>query len=344
MAAQVTKPSEPQGPKEIVLFSQLVKEHLVLVRSLPDGRCKAFLSQSEQGFLDYPGVVTADDFSATSSPNGKLIAFYSSRSGSINLWISHADGRNAEALTNDLQGIAWFAPDLDGQIAFSPLTTAGKSLDSKVLAYISHGNLWSIDLDSRNVRALTVEGGVSTFAWSPDGLWLSYVKENSIRRVSVSGASDELVIADTVKWPTLSYLPDLKNHALMAFGAGALKINSDKNSSILYSSSQKPNRVQVAPGKGENFIVLGQTPDKRPELFQVSMTKPGKGGNESIQITQGGAERGFYSLNAKMIYFVRKGLLWRCDVEGKGVSQISSQRMWTPSVGVLDLSAPRTCE
>lgn len=335
-AAPPPKVVETKGPREVLLFSQKIRGHLVLLRSSPNGACRAFLSQGEQGFLSHPSTIKGDDFSGVSSPDGKHIAFYSTRSGSVNVWLTHADGTHPEQLTDEEQGIATLQADRDGQILFSP--------DSKALAYISNGDLWVIDLNTRNARALTQLGGVDSIAWSPDGRWLAYVKGSAIRRVGTSGTSDELLAADAAQWPSLSYLPDPKKQELLTIGRGALKLGADKKQALLYPFSLTPNRIQVAPGKGDNFIVLAYSLEQRREVFIISMTKKGKGGNEAVQITQGGAERAYFSLDAKQVYFVREGRLWRCDTQGLAVKPVTKQRVWTPSVGVLEIPPSRDCE
>ncbi|MDQ6695237.1 MAG: hypothetical protein M3014_12595, partial [Chloroflexota bacterium] len=73
------------------------------------------------------------------SPDGSTLAFVSDTGGPPNIWVSAANGTGARALTAATNG------------AVSPTWTDG----GKVLAFISDGNLWSVNSDGTGLRALT---------------------------------------------------------------------------------------------------------------------------------------------------------------------------------------------
>jgi Tol biopolymer transport system component len=97
------------------------------------------------------------------SPNGKLIAFASARSGSFDIYVMRADGRGTRRLTStndDDQHPTW-SPD-GRSIAFSRGTP---------------GDIYIMRPNGSNVRKLLAHPtGESEPAWSPDGKWIAYVQ------------------------------------------------------------------------------------------------------------------------------------------------------------------------
>ena len=93
------------------------------------------------------------------SPDGKRFAFYSNRSGSVNLWWAAIDGSNPVQLTNDESDIHVFNPEQTAQVLFSP--------DNKYLCYVKHQNLWIFDIAGDQHYSLTSKGQIKAFSWSP---------------------------------------------------------------------------------------------------------------------------------------------------------------------------------
>lgn len=89
------------------------------------------------------------------SPDGKTLAYVSDADGSLQVWSAAPDGSGAHALTQGAGGAA--SP------AWSP--------DGKTLAFIRDGNLWQVNADGSQLRALTSypERPLKTVKWQPDG-------------------------------------------------------------------------------------------------------------------------------------------------------------------------------
>lgn len=128
---------------------------------------------------DHPGMDGHPSF----SPSGDRIAFTSMRSGSLDIWIMDADGRNPVRLT-DGSGSDWhpqWAPDGE-----SVLFTSNRGGDE---------DIWVIRRDGTHLRRLTSrQGRDDRGSWSPDGsrvvfgsggdLWLVDCRSGELERLT----------------------------------------------------------------------------------------------------------------------------------------------------------------
>jgi TolB protein len=123
------------------------------------GQVGLFIAASD-GSDERPLLDSKDsDYDPVWAPDGSSIVFTSDRAGSADLFRVRPDGTGLERLTTD--------PAYDDQAAFSP--------DGKQLVFVSTrgggtARLWTMDLATRRVEALTSEkGGDFRPSWSPDG-------------------------------------------------------------------------------------------------------------------------------------------------------------------------------
>lgn len=100
------------------------------------------------------------------SPDGKQIAFVSTRDGNFEIYVMNADGNNVRRLTN--------SPTRDLRPRFSP--------DGKRIAFVSHrdGNaeIYVMNADGSHLRRLTHNPERDDYpAWHPDNRRIVYVSE-----------------------------------------------------------------------------------------------------------------------------------------------------------------------
>jgi tricorn protease len=162
------------------------------------------------------------------SPNAKLIAFFSDRSGREELWVADERGRNLKKVS-----------DVDtekGSAVWSP--------DSKWLAYTgSDHKLRRVEVETLKTEevASSEVGSIASPQFSPDGKWMSYSKQDKYLRphVYVKSLGDgtekmiggaELFAATGARWT-----PDGKKLLLLA-GVGASSLASTQRTPYqLYS-------------------------------------------------------------------------------------------------------------
>ena len=126
------------------------------------------------------------DYDPVWAPDGSTIVFTSDRAGSADLYRVRPDGSGLEQLTND--------PAYDDQAAFSP--------DGKRLVFASTrgggtARLWTMDLATRDVKALTAgKGGDFRPSWSPDGKWIAFSSSRDHNAPFAHGRWERLQLAD----------------------------------------------------------------------------------------------------------------------------------------------------
>jgi TolB protein len=158
-----------------------------------DGRSIVYASGSESGTdlmmapVDNPTVVQrltfgrgSDNGSPSFSPDGRQIAFFSSRSRFPQIYTMDADGTNLQLLTPFTPGVRSYraAPD------WSP--------DGRAVAYeqqMGDFQVWMINVRDRTPRQLTSVGENEGPSWAPDGRHLAIS--------STRGGSKQIWILDT---------------------------------------------------------------------------------------------------------------------------------------------------
>jgi Tol biopolymer transport system component/DNA-binding winged helix-turn-helix (wHTH) protein len=177
---------------------------------------------------------TRTDYNAQYSPDGKRIAFHSTRSGLPAIWVSNSDGSNAKQLTfldAPLTGSPRWSPNgerivfdsnLTGQyqiytisadggksqrLTFNPSDdgVASWSRDGKSIYFVSRRSgewqVWKMPAQGGEAVQVTRHGGYVAFE-SPDGRFVYYSKgtgPTSLWRVPVGGGEERQVL-DSILW------------------------------------------------------------------------------------------------------------------------------------------------
>ncbi len=217
------------------------------------------------------------------SPDGKWIAFTSSRSGKNNLWRIRLAGGEAEQLTDVKSGVGSFAWSPDGNwVAFTmtdpPTEQEEKDKKKKDDAQVvdedfKYSRLYVVRVQTdaegkREPRKLTgmnihVGGGfLGGFAWSPDG-----------KRIVFSHTPTPLINDWTNSDISIVDVASGEITALAATAAAETQpLFSPDGKWIAYTASDIPvswgftSHVYVVPAAGGNPRKLAATPDEQPGL------------------------------------------------------------------------------
>src|SRR5579864_1715599 len=164
-----------------------VQKRLAAVRVFGSpGQVGLFVADAD-GSNERPLFATAaTDYDAAWAPDGSSIVFTSEREGSADLYRVKPDGSRLERLTDD--------PAYDDQAALS--------LNSKQLVFVSTRKsgtpaLWILDMETRQVRALTSSPGRDYRpSWSPDGKWIAFASGRGRQAPFARGRWERLQLAE----------------------------------------------------------------------------------------------------------------------------------------------------
>ena len=291
----------------VFLFSpiraQWTPEEMMKVKSVgsvqvsPDGKRVVFtvtepvMTEDKSEFLTQVWMANADgsgaypftfgNKSSTNpqwSPDGRFIAFTSSRSGKNNIWLIRADGGEAEQISDVKSGVDSLAWSPDGkQIAFTmsdpPSEQEEKDQkarnDARVVGEnLKMSHLWVIPVEKdaegkRAAQRLTkAEFNVAYWDWSPDGNTIIF------SHVPTPGADD---------WTRSDISTvDLASAAVTPFAATkaaeASPVYSPDGRSVAFRASDSPPTwgstgwVFIAPAAGGPARRLAATFDEQPEI------------------------------------------------------------------------------
>src|SRR5687768_9481444 len=134
----------------------------------PDGQRIVFTSHGNGLWVmdanggDPHAISFRDDIDATWSPDGSMIAFASTRSGTRQLYVMNANGKNVRQVTdlNNMGGRSTWSPD-GTKLAFY----RGVPGDH---------DIYVINIDGTGLERLTNGGDNLGPSWSPDGDWITF--------------------------------------------------------------------------------------------------------------------------------------------------------------------------
>ncbi|MBI4746492.1 MAG: PD40 domain-containing protein, partial [Deltaproteobacteria bacterium] len=145
----------------------------------------------------------ADDFQPAVSPDGKLAAFVSNRSGNNDIWLVPINGGPARQMT--------FHTASDSAPAWS---RDGKRLAFASLREDSKGDIWALDLDGNIESRITGSSGPeSNPSWFPDGRRIAFSRGEEVWSIDLPTHKEERLFNGL--YPSVS--PDGRFIAFISF-------------------------------------------------------------------------------------------------------------------------------
>ena len=193
------------------------------------------------------------------SPNGRLIAFSSKRTGSFDIFVMNADGTGTHRLTS--------TRDDEANPTWSP--------DGKRLAFDRGRDIYAVNADGTGLLRITDDQAADTEpAWSPDGRWIAHLK----------GAVE--TVGKDLREVWLTRPDGTGSHALTTLGVGSYSPAWSPDSSRIAFASDK--------GRGGFFDIYTVGVDGKglrrltrtgPDAFEPAWSPDGA----TIAFSRGGA-------------------------------------------------------
>jgi Tol biopolymer transport system component len=257
------------------------------------------------------GQVTQPDVAVT--PDGKTLIF---------IMLGHlfrlpVEGGTAEQLT--------FGPYYDTDIAVSP--------DGTHVAIVSdrdgsEGNIFVLDVASKQVFPLTHEDRVSRPAWSPDGqaiVYLSFEPRNPwstravVRRISLKGGEAETISPRAGDFGSLFYLSDgrlawsvsERNSKTSKWTTRVEAADPEGKVTLLATMNGLARRVMASPA-GDGLYFRRQINESFfVQIDEIVFVSLSDGVERSVLPATGGRSRFALTPDSKTIYFGQSGRLWK---------------------------------
>src|SRR6266567_808120 len=184
------------------------------------------------------------DACASYSPDGKEIAFCSTRSGASEIWKMKQNGTQQEQVTH-----------LSGNVTFPDFSPDGSRIVFGGSAGGSNPDLWVVNSDGSGATRLTSGPDVDVFpAWSPDGSKIAYNSGDDIWIMDANGSDQHPLFVDpsTIEFgPAWSPVGD--QIAFVSFPLGNLGART-----IYVIDPDGTGKYAVHPGPGPQIVPAWQ--------------------------------------------------------------------------------------
>ena len=257
-----------------------------------------------------------------------------------------ATGGSAEQLT--------FGPFYDTDLAISP--------DGSRVAFVSdrdvsEGNIFLLDLSSKQVSPLTKESRAGRPAWSPDGqaiVYLSFKPRNPgstkaiVRRTLLNGGEAETISTSASDFGSLFFMPDgrlawsvsERNSKTSKWSTRVEAVGPQGQATVLAAINGLARRVVAGPG-GDGVYFRRQVNESFfVQIDEIVFMSLPDGVERSVLPATGGRSRFAVTPDNKTLYFGQAGRLWKVKLPEGERSAIPLQAHLKLEVGTPSQPSP----
>lgn len=251
------------------------------------------------------------------SYDGRMIAFYSNRSGFTNLYVMRVDGNGQKQLTFDTDNITGIDLRNRGQIMWDK--------EIKDIIFLKKGDIWKTDIMGYSPSALTKHHDVTMFKTDPDckkiaftreitkrhnGLWTMLIDGTSVRQIA---SSDVLLPAfDWADSTTIGYF----------FNRGFYSINHiGIENKIITDTFYHDNEIswsKLSQDRLQNMIAYIDDEGGMENIWLVKGDGTGK-----RKLTEDGGASPAWMPDAKNIIYVQGPDIYSVNIDSKDKNRLT---------------------
>ncbi|MBM2839244.1 MAG: hypothetical protein HW415_1869, partial [Deltaproteobacteria bacterium] len=267
---------------------------------------------------------TADDFQPAVSPDGKMVAFVSNRSGNNDIWLVPIKGGPARQMT--------FHTASDSAPAWS---RDGKRLAFTSLREDSKGDIWVLDLEGNTETRITDSKGAESYpSWLPDGRRIAFSRGEEVWRIDLRTHKEERLFKGF--YPSVS--PDGRFIAFITFddsssgGKGSIYLYKTADSKIIRLTSGEFSDAFPSWSLDSREVYFSRFSEDtnsdgiinlqdNPSIWMIEFSSDSDNSKLAVQLTSGSSYELFPSAtDNSVIYAASKGKdidIYKVQIDGE---------------------------
>lgn len=249
------------------------------------------------------------------SPKGDLIAFFSDRTGNINLWIMEPDGTSQRQLTFDENSKNKIDLYNRGQISWLK--------DGDYILFLFNGDIWQIDIYGNNPFSLTSTNDVTMFKLSPDKTKILYSREktknhNGLWVMLVDGTNQLQIEKSLIKYPAFDWVT---NDKIIFFNNTSIymALHNGTDRKIVLQTKYLFNEISWSkPESADGYVAFISDEKEGPNIWISDAS-----GKNQKQITQNTGFSPVWYKDGITLFFIEKNDLYKFNINTQAKKRLT---------------------